>query len=298
MIEVKNVTKKFGDFTAIENINLTVEESSIYGIVGYNGAGKTTLLKTIVGIYKADEGQVLISGEDSYDNGNIRSDLFFIPDDMFLPIGYNLKRLKNMYKGYYPSFNDKVYDNMLSAMGLDEKKAVASFSKGMQRQAQIILAMSVMPKYLVLDECFDGIDPQKRNMCKKIFIEYMAEYGCSIIMSSHNLQEVADLCDRVALINGKTLTMDVSVDDIGSAYVKYRMIFSDDIDESIFDGIDNKGITIDKRMATIIVSSDLDENVLTALNPIHIDSVALSLEDVFLNEMEDKDYDITKIFLK
>ncbi len=298
MIQINNVTKRFGDFTAIENINLTVNKSSIYGIVGYNGAGKTTLLKTIVGMYEPEEGSVLIDGENVYDNGAVRADIFFIPDNLYLPAGFSLKRLKALYKGYYPNFSDKVYANMVEAMGLDEKKTVASFSKGMQRQAQIVLAMATMPKYLILDECFDGIDPQKRNMCKKIFIEYMAETECSIVMSSHNLQEIADLCDRVALINGKTLAMDVSVDDISSAYVKYRMIFSDEIDKSIFDGIENKGITIDNKMATIIVSSDMDDAVLNALNPVRIDSVALSLEEVFLNEMEDKDYDITKIFLK
>lgn len=298
MIQINNVTKCFGDFTAIENINLTINKSSIYGFVGYNGAGKTTLLKTIVGMYKPEKGSVLVDGENVYDNGAIRSDMFFIPDNLYLPTGYSLKKLKAMYKGYYPNFSDKVYANMLEAMGLDEKKPVASFSKGMQRQAQIVLAMASMPKYLIIDECFDGIDPQKRNMCKKIFIEYMAETECTIVMSSHNLQEIADLCDRVALINGNTLAMDVSVDDISSAYVKYRMIFKDDIDKSIFDKIENKGVTVDGKLATIIVSSDMDESVLLALKPIHIDSVPLSLEEVFLNEMEDKDYDITKIFLK
>lgn len=298
MIQINNVTKCFGDFTAIENINLTINKSSIYGIVGYNGAGKTTLLKTIVGMYKPEKGSVLINGENVYDNGVVRSDIFFIPDNLYLPAGYSLKKLKAMYKGYYPNFSDKVYANMLEAMGLDEKKSVASFSKGMQRQAQIILAMATMPKCLILDECFDGIDPQKRNMCKKIFIEYMAETECSIVMSSHNLQEIADLCDRVALINGKTLAMDVSVDDISSAYVKYRMIFADDVDASIFDKFENKGITIDGKMATIIVSSDLDVSEIESLEPIHYDVVSLSLEEVFLNEMEDKDYDISKIFLK
>lgn len=298
MIEVKNVTKRFGNMTAIENISLCVEESSIYGIVGYNGAGKTTLLKIISGIYKPDEGEVLINGENVYDNGAIRSDLFFIADDLFLLRGASLDAMKKMMQGYYPNFSESVYRNMVDAMGLDTKKSITSFSKGMQRQAQIVLAMASMPKYLILDECFDGIDPQKRNLCKNIFIEYMAESGCSIIMSSHNLQEVADLCDRVALINGKTLTMDVCVDDISSAYTKYRLLFSTEIDESAFDNIDNKGVVIEGRMASVIVDSSVDESVFAQLNPVHIDSIPLSLEEVFLNEMEDKRYDISKIFLK
>lgn len=296
MIEIKNITKKYGDFTAIEDISFNVEKSSIYGLVGYNGAGKTTLLKTASGIFKPESGEVLFDGENVYNNGEVRSKLIYVPDEVYFLKGASLERMAKFYKGYYPNFNDKVFKNMTEAMGLDSKKNIGSFSKGMQRQAEVILAMSTMPKYMLLDEVFDGIDPQKRNLCRKIFIEYMAETGCSIIMSSHNLQEISDLCDHVALINGKKLAMNVCVDDASNAYVKYRLIFDRDIDASIFNGIENKGISIDNKLATIIVPSSYDDGALTSLRPIHMDSVTLSLEEVFLNEMEDKDYDISKIF--
>ncbi|MDE6156249.1 MAG: hypothetical protein K2F67_07415, partial [Eubacterium sp.] len=171
-----------------------------------------------------------------------------------------------------------------------------SFSKGMQRQAEIILAMSTRPKFMLLDEVFDGIDPQKRSLCKRLFIEYMAETDCSILMSSHNLQEVADLCDHVALINGKSLALNVSVDDVSSAYKKYRLIFNRDVFEYEFSNIEYRNIQIDNRMVTIIVSSSLDKMLLESLGPIHIDCVTLSLEEVFLNEMEDRKYDISAIF--
>lgn len=296
MIEIKNITKKYGDFTAIEDISFNVEKSSIYGLVGYNGAGKTTLLKTASGIFKPESGEVLFDGENVYNNGEVRSKLIYVPDEVYFLKGASLERMAKFYKGYYPNFNDKVFKNMTEAMGLDSKKNIGSFSKGMQRQAEVILAMSTMPKYMLLDEVFDGIDPQKRNLCRKIFIEYMAETGCSIIMSSHNLQEISDLCDHVALINGKKLAMNVCVDDASNAYVKYRLIFDRDIDASIFNGIENKGISIDNKLTTIIVPSSYDDGALASLRPIHMDSVTLSLEEVFLNEMEDKDYDISKIF--
>ncbi len=283
MIEIKNITKKYGDFTAIEDISFNVEKSSIYGLVGYNGAGKTTLLKTASGIFKPESGEVLFDGENVYNNGEVRSKLIYVPDEVYFLKGASLERMAKFY-------------NMTEAMGLDSKKNIGSFSKGMQRQAEVILAMSTMPKYMLLDEVFDGIDPQKRNLCRKIFIEYMAETGCSIIMSSHNLQEISDLCDHVALINGKKLAMNVCVDDASNAYVKYRLIFDRDIDASIFNGIENKGISIDNKLATIIVPSSYDDGALASLRPIHMDSVTLSLEEVFLNEMEDKDYDISKIF--
>ncbi len=296
MIEIKNLTKKYGSFTAIEDISFTVDKSSIYGLVGYNGAGKTTLLKTAAGMLKADGGEILFDGENIFDNGLVRSNLLYVPDEAYFIKGASLERMGKFYKDYYPNFSSKVFKNMTEAMGLDPKKNLGSFSKGMQRQAVVILALSTMPKYMLLDEVFDGIDPHKRNLCKKIFLEYMAETGCSIIMSSHNLQEISDLCDHVALINGKKLAMNVSVDDASNAYVKYRLIFDRDIDKSIFDGIENKGINIDNKFATIIVPSNFNDNRLASLRPIHMDSVTLSLEEVFLNEMEDKDYDISKIF--
>jgi ABC-2 type transport system ATP-binding protein len=296
MIEIKNLTKKYGSFTAIEDISFTVDKSSIYGLVGYNGAGKTTLLKTAAGMLKADGGEILFDGENIFDNGLVRSNLLYVPDEAYFIKGASLERMGKFYKDYYPNFSTKVFRNMTEAMGLDPKKNLGSFSKGMQRQAVVILALSTMPKYMLLDEVFDGIDPHKRNLCKKIFLEYMAETGCSIIMSSHNLQEISDLCDHVALINGKKLAMNVSVDDASNAYVKYRLIFDRDIDKSIFDGIENKGINIDNKFATIIVPSNFNDNRLASLRPIHMDSVTLSLEEVFLNEMEDKDYDISKIF--
>lgn len=296
MIEIKNLTKKYGSFTAIEDISFTVDKSSIYGLVGYNGAGKTTLLKTAAGMLKADGGEILFDGENIFDNGLLRSNLLYVPDEVYFIKGASLERMGKFYKDYYPNFSSKVFKNMTEAMGLDPKKNLGSFSKGMQRQAVVILALSTMPKYMLLDEVFDGIDPHKRNLCKKIFLEYMAETGCSIIMSSHNLQEISDLCDHVALINGKKLAMNVSVDDASNAYVKYRLIFDRDIDKSIFDGIENKGINIDNKFATIIVPSNFNDNRLASLRPIHMDSVTLSLEEVFLNEMEDKDYDISKIF--
>ena len=207
MIEIKNVTKKYGDYVAVEDISFKVEESSIYGLVGYNGAGKTTLLKTAAGILKPESGEVLFDSQNVYDNGKVRSSLLYVPDEVYFVKGASLEKMGKIYKGYFPNFNSKVFKNMTEAMGLDPKKNIGSFSKGMQRQAEVVLAMSTMPKYMLLDEVFDGIDPLKRNLCKKIFIEYMAETGCSMIMSSHNLQEIADLCDHVALINGKKLAM-------------------------------------------------------------------------------------------
>ena len=295
MIEFKNVTKKFGDFTAVENISFNVELSSIYGLIGYNGAGKTTLLKIAAGIYRTDGGDVTMDYQSTFDNADIRKNMFYIPDDLYFPMNASIKSMAKFYASYYPNFNYKTLDNLLEVFGLDPKKKIRGFSKGMQRQAEIILALASRPRFMLLDETFDGLDPQKKDMTKKLFVEYMAEGYCSLIISSHNLSELSDLCDHVGLINGKHLTMDCAVD-----YRKYRLIFDRDITKEDFKDIKCKSLDIDGKVVSIIFdkATQGQKDRLAALNPIAIDEYRLTMEEVFLNEMEDKKYDITKIFEK
>lgn len=300
MIEFVNVTKKFGDFTAVEEISFKVEPSSIYGLIGYNGAGKTTLLKTAAGIYKADGGKVMMDGEDIFDNDNVRKDLFYIPDDLYFPMNASINSMAKFYADYHPNFSFKTLENLLLVYGLDGKKKIRGFSKGMQRQAEIILALASRPKYLLLDETFDGLDPQKKEITKRLFTEYMAESGASLVISSHNLSELSDLCDNVGLINGKKLTMDCSVYDISQNYSKFRLIFDREITENDFKDIRYKSLDIDGRVAMVIFDKNTAEQKqkLNALLPMAIDEYKLTMEEVFLNEMEEKKYDITKIFEK
>lgn len=300
MIEFVDVTKRFGDFTAVEDISFRVEPSSIYGLIGYNGAGKTTLLKTAAGIYNSDGGQVLLDGVTVFDNDTVRRDMFYIPDDLYFPMNATINSMARFYADYHPDFSYKTLENLLNVFGLDPKKKIRGFSKGMQRQAEIVLALASHPKYMLLDETFDGLDPQKKEITRKLFIEYIAESECSLIISSHNLSELADLCDNVGLINGKRLTMDCSVYDISKNYSKLRLIFDRDITENDFKDIKYKSLEIDGKVAMIIFDKATAEEKekLNALLPIAIDEYRLTMEEVFLNEMEDKKYDITKIFEK
>ena len=298
MIEFNNVTKKFDDFVAVENISFKVEPSSIYGLIGYNGAGKTTLLKTAAGIYMADEGNVIMGGQYVFDNDDIRKDLFYIPDDLYFPMNASPKSMAKFYADYYPNFSFKTFDKLIEVFGLDPKKKIRGFSKGMQRQVEIILGLASHPKYLLLDETFDGLDPQKKEITKKLFIEYIAENEASLIISSHNLPELSNLCDHVGLINGKHLTMDCSVYDISQNYSKIRVIFNREITENDFRDIKYKSLEIDGKIAIIIFEGKADEEKqkINALLPVAIDEYQLTMEEVFLNEMEDKKYDISKIF--
>ena len=298
MIEIRNVTKRFGDFTAIDKLNVRVDKSSIYGLVGYNGAGKTTLLKTISGVYKADEGEVLIDGVNVFDSTVERQKLFYVPDDIYFEPYSSISRMADFYKGYYPNFSFETLDKLCGVFGLDKDARLNAFSKGMQRQAEMILGMSTNPDILLLDESFDGLDPAKRNLMNNMIVEYAAERGCSIIVSSHNLHELTDICDHIALINGKKIVLDCCVDDISDSRCKFRLVFNEEKTEKDFSSFDYKKISIDGRIITVSIKGDADEieKQLLTMNPILVERFPLSLEEIFLEEMEGSDYDFKEIF--
>lgn len=298
MISIKNVTKRFGSFTAIENLSFEVKNGSIYGLVGYNGAGKTTLLKTVAGVYKADGGSVTVDGTDVYNSEEIRRGLFYVPDDIYFEPFSSIEKMAKFYSGYYPDFSFETLEKLCGVFGLDKKARLNSFSKGMQRQAEMILGMSTRPKILLLDESFDGLDPAKRNLMNNMLIEYADETDCSVIISSHNLHELTDICDHVALINGKKIVLDCSVDDISASRCKFRLIFNDDKNESDFAHLNIKKFNKDGRIITVSVSGDADETEakIKEMNPVLVEKFPLRLEEIFLEEMEGTDYDFKEIF--
>lgn len=298
LIEIKNVTKKFGDFTALNNLSMSVGDGSVYGLVGYNGAGKTTLLKIIAGVYKPDEGEVTINGRNTYTDSAARLDMFYVPDEIFFEAFSTIERMAKFYAGYYPSFSMETLDNLCNVFQLDKKARLNSFSKGMQRQAEMILGMSALPKVLLLDESFDGLDPQKRSIMNKMLVDYTAERECSVIISSHNLHEIADICDHMALINGKSIALDCSVDDISAHRCKFRLVFADDKSQADFEGLDIVRFKTDGKIVTLSVKGDPDtaEEKLRQMSPLLIERFPLTIEEIFLEEMEDTDYDFKEIF--
>lgn len=298
MIEIINVTKKFGDFAAIENLSLNVGNTSVYGLVGYNGSGKTTLLKTVAGIYKADGGDILIDGINVFDSAEAKKKLFFVPDDIWFEPFSTIEKMAKFYCGYYPDFSFELMDKLCNVFGLDKKAKLNSFSKGMQRQAELILALSTNPQILLLDESFDGLDPAKRSLMNKMLIEYSAERECSIIISSHNLHELTEICDHVALINGKKIVLDCCVDEISASKCKFKLAFADEKTEVDFSCIKHTKFKQDGRIITLTAQGDTAEieEKLKALNPLFIESYPLTLEEIFLDEMEGTDYDFSEIF--
>lgn len=302
MIELQNVTKKFGSFTAVSDISFTVNDGSLYGLIGYNGAGKTTLLKTITSVYKADGGKVLLDGEDSFDNERIKQQVFYVPDDIYFQPYSSMEKMARFYNGYYPNFSFDTFHKLAEVFGLDTKARLNSFSKGMQRQAEVVLGFSTQPKFMFFDETFDGLDPAKRVLIKNLITEYMRERNASIIVSSHDLHELEGLCDHFGLINGKKLALNSSISELSVNRAKFRLVFPTDVTQKqITDlGIDVKSFKPDGKLLTITVKGNENEiaHKLSALSPAMIESRPLTLEEVFLDEMEGTDYDFSQIFSK
>lgn len=298
MLKVNNIVKTFDSYTAVDGISLEVDNSSIYGLVGYNGAGKTTLLKIIAGVYLQDGGTVEINGQNTEQNPEIKQEMFYVPDDLYFGLSSTMKSMAKFYSKFYPDFSFETFERLTALFGLDPKKRISGFSKGMQRQAEIVLGFSCRPKVLLLDESFDGLDPAKRNLVKKIMLDYMAEKECSIIISSHNLHELADMCDHIALINGQKIALNCAVDDMNGSRCKFRMAFPENISAESFKGISLKNFNSDGKIVTFTVSDNIEdtEKIINALNPLFVEKFPLSLEEIFLEEMEDKDYDFEQIF--
>ncbi|MBQ9552335.1 MAG: ABC transporter ATP-binding protein [Clostridia bacterium] len=298
MIEVNGITKKFGTLTAIQDISFRVESGMIYGLVGYNGAGKTTLLKTMADVYRPDSGAVLIDGEPVLDNPAVKQNLFLVPDDLFFLPYANMEQMAAFYKNYYKRFRSDTFGKLADAFGLDTKKRLNGFSKGMQRQAELVLGLSAHPNVLLLDESFDGLDPQKRAIVKNLVTQYVVETDTSVIISSHNLHELSDLCDRIGLINGKTLALDYSVEEMSHSRCKIRAVFAQEMNEEYFSGIPHGRFKKDGKIISFSTTEDPDTvtRQLQSLKPLLVEQFPLTLEEIFLEEMEGTDYDFSGFF--
>lgn len=297
MICVENVKKMFGEFVALENLSCTVEKGSIYGLIGYNGAGKTTLLKMVAGIYKPEEGSILVDGQDVFYNEQVKRKIFFIPDEHYFLSQATLNTMARFYKGFYPNWSDKTYKRLTEIFELNPTKKLNGFSKGMQQQAAIILALSTRPDYLLLDECFDGLDPIKRSLVRQLLTEIMAEKEMSIMISSHNVRELEDLCDYIGVINKNRIIYDSSIYDMREKINKYRVAFKKGITADAFTDLAHKNLVVDGRVATFVANgfSTAIKEKLEPLNPALVQVIPLTLEEIFLIEMEEKDYDFKDI---
>lgn len=292
MIEIKNVCKKFDRFEALKNISSNIEEGSIYGMVGSNGAGKSTLLRVLAGIYKPDNGVVEFNSKAVYNNPDVKKDICFVGDELFFLPGANLKNMASFYKDIYDDFNIDKFKELVASFKLDINKNIGYFSKGMRRQAAIILALSTNAKYLLFDETFDGLDPVVRRHVKNLLYDKVLQGETTIIISSHSLRELEDLCDHLILIHQGGLVLDSDVLDLKTHKFKVQVAFKEEFDKTKFDGFEIINFVKQGSVANIIINGNKDEvyDKLSSLNPILLEILPLTLEEVFIYEMENQGY--------
>ncbi|MCR5232018.1 MAG: ABC transporter ATP-binding protein [Acholeplasmatales bacterium] len=289
MIEIKNLYKKY-DKPVLENINLKIEDGSILGLVGINGAGKTTLLSILAGIMKEDEGEVLFDGKKVFENVGTKNDIFLLPDDPFYTRNTTPKSLVNVYKVFYDIALDD-YFRYLNDFNLPLDKTMLNFSKGMRRQVFIALALAIKPKYLFLDEAFDGIDPVTRAKVKKELLRVQDETNMTVIISSHSLRELRDICDSFCLIDHLSIKEYGELNEYLTKYHKYNMAFNERYLERNFD-IDFISFRWGDKILSCVCELDYEnmKKAIEKLNPIILEEVPIDFEELFLIEVEGRRY--------
>lgn len=303
MIEIKNVSLTFKggdldkkkDFTALDDVSITVPEGCIYGFLGSNGAGKSTLMRMICGIYKTEQGSITIDGEEVYDNPEAKKKIFFVNDETVQYADFTLEGLRKYYRSYYPDFSDEVYERLTAKLGLPTNKRMAEFSKGMKRQAVVIIGLSCMTKCLMLDEAFDGLDPAMRKVVKEMIVDEMLDRGATMIVSSHNVAEINELCDRAMLIHKGKLIFADEIDEIRSGFRKVQLVDKKRVvprGELELMGLRVMEYSATGRVAQAIIKgteTEIDEKI-SSLGIDIAETIPLTLEEIFIYELQARGY--------
>ncbi len=292
MIQVNALTKKFGDFVALDKLNCSIPEGCVYGMVGSNGAGKSTLLRLICGVYKPDGGNVTLVGRNVYENPELKKRLVFVPDELYFLPQASMNRMAQLYASVYENFDFQRFRELTSSFKLNPKANLGTFSKGMKRQAATILALSCKTEYLFLDETFDGLDPIMRNLVKKILYADVAERNATAVITSHSLRELEDTCDQLALLHKGGIVFESDVQNLKTSLFKVQIAFHHDYDHTHFRGFDVLNFEKHGSVSNLIIKGDRDAVVedLRKKSPILMEVLPLSLEEVFLYEMESLGY--------
>ncbi|MEZ0537366.1 ABC transporter ATP-binding protein [Caldicellulosiruptoraceae bacterium PP1] len=297
MIKVENLTKRFDDIEALDNVSIHIQKASIFGIVGTNGAGKTTLLKSIVGVYKTDRGKITIDGEDVFENVKVKSRIFYIPDNPFFFSQFNIKQMSEFYKGVFSSWNQERFDNLNKIFNLDIKKKISKFSKGMQKQAAIYLGLSTMPDILIMDEPFDGLDPVIRKRFKSLIINDVAERDMTVVISSHNLRELEDFCDHISILHKGEVILEKDIDDLKHDINKIQVVFKEDFDINCLNEFSILSFESRGSIKDIVIKGNKEKivEILNRYQPVILDILPLTLEEIFIYEMGEVGYEVQNI---
>ena len=293
MLELKHVTKSFDGFKALDDLTLTVPKGAVYGLVGPNGAGKSTAIRILTGVYRPTEGSVTMEGMPIYENPAVKTRIGYIPDDIFYFPSATLEDMRKYYKGMYPDFDDALFQRLYEVFDLPKKTPMRRFSKGMQKQAAFHLAICCRPDVLILDEPVDGLDPVMRRQVWSLILSDVAQHETTVLISSHNLRELEDICDHVGIMDHGKMLLERSLADMQGNIVKLQLV------GDIPDGLDILHESASGRLQTIIVRGTAKqvEEAVTAMNPTYYDILPLSLEEIFIYELGGVNYEVKNIVL-
>ena len=293
MLEMRNVTKKFGEFRALDDLSMTVPKGAVYGLVGPNGAGKSTAIRCLLGVYRPEAGTVTMEGLPVYENTGVKSRIGSIPDDVFYFPSATMEDMRKFYRGIYPAFDDALFEKLYDAFRLPKKSPIRRFSKGMQKQAAFHLTVCTRPEVLVLDEPVDGLDPVMRRQVWSLILSDVAQNGTTVLISSHNLRELEDICDHVGIMDHGKMLLERSLADMQGATHKVQLV--GDVPE----GLDILHESASGRLRTLIVRGDAQEltQKLGAAAPAYFDVLPLSLEEIFIYELGGVNYEVRNIIL-
>lgn len=297
MINAKGIVKKFGDFTALDGFDINVEKGSIYGLVGPNGAGKTTIINHLTGVYKQDKGEIEIDGEDIWENSELRQKVLCINDDWYYYGSYTVKEMAKFYESIYKNFNKERYEKLGKILKIEENRQIRRLSKGMKKQVAFRLVLSCMPEVLILDEPLDGLDPVMRKQIMNVIITDVAEREMTVLVSSHNLRELEDICDYVGIIHKGKMAIEKPLDDLKGNVLKLQLVFMGEIPDELKNKLNILHISKTGSVYTVIVKGNVEEisNIIKAYTPMVFDKVNLTLEEVFIYELGGLGYDFEEI---
>ena len=300
MIEAKAVSKSFDGFLALNDLDMTVPKGSIYGLVGPNGAGKSTILRHLCGVYRPDSGVITIEGQPVYEHPTIKERMVVIPDDVYYYGSASVREMMKFYRGMYPTFSMERFEKLAEAFPeVDAKRPIRRMSKGMQKQAAFWLAMSCCPDYLLLDEPVDGLDPVMRRQVWSLLMGDVAERGTTVLVSSHNLRELEDVCDHVGILSHGQVVIERSLSQLQGTTVKLQVAFPDGVQPGLPQGMEVLHQSQLGRVYTYIVRGRADEvqQQVEAIHPLFVEALPLSLEEIFIYEMGGNDYAVRDIVL-
>ena len=300
MIEARNVVKTFDGFRALDGLTMTVPKGSVYGLVGPNGAGKSTLLRHITGIYRQDAGEVLLEGEPIYENPAAKARVASIPDELYYFLSASTRDMARFLRGFYPKFDQSRYQTLRELFSqIDEKRPMRRLSKGMQKQAAFWLALCCRPEVLVLDEPVDGLDPVMRRQVWSLIMADVAQEGTTVLVSSHNLRELEDVCDRVGILSHGRVLIERSLTDLQENLVKMQVVFQEREMPKLPDDLEVLHVSQVGRIHTLIVRGNATDvtNRLAVYAPILLEALPLTLEEIFIYELGGEDYAVRDIIL-